>query len=100
MIVCFAEQRAGLSRRPLSQILQSNLDAPLYVLSGLYPQSDARPGWLTQVAAWIGSIAIILGFFLLQIGMEQHAKDWAIALQLLSIPVEFWLIWVWNGLLG
>ena len=38
MIVCFAEQRAGLLHRPLSQILESNLNFPVYILSGLYPQ--------------------------------------------------------------
>ena len=34
MVVCFAEQRAGLSHKPLSQILQSDLNVPLYILSG------------------------------------------------------------------
>jgi hypothetical protein len=29
MIVCFAEQRAGLLQRPLSQILQSNMNLPV-----------------------------------------------------------------------
>jgi len=42
MIVCFAEQHAGLLYRPLSQILRSNLEAPIYVLSGLYPQNQSK----------------------------------------------------------
>src|SRR6185503_18452346 len=34
LIVCFAEQRAGLLHKPLSQILQSNLNIPIYIISG------------------------------------------------------------------
>src|SRR5215510_14893224 len=36
LIVCFAEQRTGLLHKPLSQILQSSLKFPVYILSGLY----------------------------------------------------------------
>ena len=98
MVVCCAEQRAGLMQRPLSQILQSDLDTPLYILSGLYPQNDSRSNWLTQTFAWIGFIAIIAGFFMLQVKIDQLVKDWAIVFQLLTTAVEFWLIWVWNNL--
>jgi len=98
MVVCCAEQRAGLMQRPLSQILQSDLDMPLYILSGLYPQNASHLNWLTQTIVWIGFIAIILGFFMLQIKIDQLAKDWTIVFQLLTTAVEFWLIWVWNNL--
>jgi hypothetical protein len=98
MVVCCAEQRAGLMQRPLSQILQSDLDMPLYILSGLYPQNDLHSSWLIQTFAWIGFIAIILGFFMLQIKIDQLAKDWTVVLQLLTTAIEFWLIWVWNNL--
>ncbi len=100
MVVCFDEQRVGLLRKPLSQILQSDLNVPLYILSGLYPRNDSRSNWPAQIAAWTGSIAIILGFFVLQIKIDHLAKDWAIVLQLLSLPVEVWMIWVWNSLVG
>ncbi|RJP50855.1 MAG: hypothetical protein C4586_05150 [Anaerolineaceae bacterium] len=99
-VVCFDEQRVGLSRRPLSQILQSDLDVPLYILSGLYPQNDSRSNWPAQAAAWIGSLAIILGFLALQVKTIHLAKEWTITLQLLSIPLEAWSIWVWNSLVG
>lgn len=99
-VVCFDEQRVGLSRKPLSQVLQSDLDVPLYILSGLYPQNDSHANWPAQAAAWIGSLAIILGFLVLQVKTIHLAKDWTILLQLLSIPVEAWLIWVWNSLVG
>jgi hypothetical protein len=99
--VCFAEQHIGLSHKPLSQVLQSDLNVPLYILSGLYPQIDSHPNWLAQAAAWTGSIAIILGFFLLQVKSDHLTKDWShIILPVLSIPLEVWLIWMWNSLFG
>lgn len=98
MIVCCAEQRAGLLQKPLSQILQSDLAIPLYILSGLYPRNDLRPSWLGQAVAWLGFIAIIIGFFTLQVKIDHFLKDWIIVLQLLTTAIEFWLIWVWNNL--
>jgi len=99
MVVCFAEQRAGLSGKPLSQILQSELNVPLYILSDLYPQNDSRSNLPSQIAAWTGSIAIILGLFVFQAKIDQLTKDWThTVLLLLSIPFEIWLIWVWNSL--
>jgi hypothetical protein len=97
-VVCFAEERAGLLRGPLSQVLRSDLDVPLYILSGLYSQNDMRSKWPTQAVAWIGFIAIIFGFFMLQVKISQLEQDWTIVLELLSTAVEFWLIWVWNNL--
>jgi len=99
MVVCFAEQRAGMSRKPLSQILQSDLNVPLYILSGLYPQNDSRSNWPSQIAAWTGSIAIILGLLVFQAKIDHLGKDWThTVLLLLSIPFEIWLIWAWNSL--
>jgi hypothetical protein len=98
MVVCCAEQRAGLWQKPLSQILHSDLNVPLYILSGLYPQNDSSSSWPMQAAAWLGFIAIIMGFFTLQVKIDQLAKDLTIVLQLLTTAVEFWLIWVWNNL--
>jgi hypothetical protein len=89
----------GWFHQPLSQVLQSYLDAPLYILAGLYSQNDSRLNWPVQIAAWTGSIAIILGFFMLQVRAGHLSNDLArITLQLLSIPIEVWVIWVWNTL--
>jgi hypothetical protein len=99
-VVCWMDPRAGLLRRPLSEILRAELDLPLYILSGLNAQDEPRPNRLLQAAAWAGSIAIIAGFFVLQAQFGQLEKGWTITLQLLSLPVEAWLIWAWNGLVG
>jgi hypothetical protein len=98
-VVCFAGQSAGSLRKPLSQILQSNLNIPVYVLSGLYPLKEPRPGWPSQIAAWGGSLAIIASFFMLQAGIGDLTKNWInTALLLLSIPIETWAILFWNSL--
>lgn len=100
LVVCWNEQRKDLLRKPLSQLLQSNLDAPFYILSGLYPQNHSPSNWRILVTAWIGFIAIILGFFIPQIKSYQFAKEWTLILELLSTAVEFWSIWGWDNMCG
>jgi len=97
LIVCFAEQHAGLRQRPLIQILQSDLNIPVYVLAGFFSQKPTL-AWLSNVIAWTGFIGIVLGFSILQARILQLPTDWFqnIALMLSIIP-EFWLILVWNS---
>lgn len=95
-IVCFAEQRTGLLRRPLSQVLESNFKATVYILSNLTPLK-AKPSTISQVSAWLGFLGIIIGFVVLQAYIVQLPKGWLQSTLLtLSILPEFWLIWVWN----
>ena len=99
MIVCFGEQRTGMLRRPLSQTLQSNLKSPVYILSDLDSQSRSRFNWRSQIMAWAGSLAIIAGFFLIQIQITTLLQDWAqTTLLTLSVVAEIWLIAAWNRL--
>lgn len=99
VVVCLADHRVGLSRRLLSQILQSDLRLPLFILSDLNPRSDSRSTWQSHFASWVGSAAIVLGFFFLQAKMEPLATDWMhTALLMISILVEFWMILGWNSL--
>ena len=99
VIVCFGEQRAGLFYRPLSQILQSDLDIPFYILSGLHSENPSTINGLSRIALWVGFIAIVVGSFLLQIRITALVQDWAqITLLILSVLTEFWLIWAWNNL--
>jgi len=97
LIVCFAEQRAGLLHKPLSQVLQSNLKIPIYILSGLYlPKPKSK--LLSQVIAWSCFLGILIGFFLLQINIVHVSKGGLQSvLLILSILPEFWLIRVLNS---
>lgn len=100
-IVCFAEERAGLLHRPLSQILQSNIDATVYILSSLHPKTRPGPSWLSQTMLWTGSLAIIVIAFLLQVRIASLPQDWVqTTLFIVSAMAEVWLIWVWNSLSG
>ena len=97
LIVCFAEQRAGLLHKSLSQILQSSLKFPVYILSGLHLPKP-KPNLISQVRAWSGFLGIIAGFFTLQINIIQVSKGGLQSILLiLSIIPEFWLIWAWNS---
>ncbi len=98
VIVCFAEQRAGLLHKPLSQILQANLNTPVYILSGSYPQSLPRLPWFSQLLAWAGSLGIIAATFLLQIRIVALSENWAqTTLLIFSVIAEVLAIWGWNS---
>lgn len=101
VVVCFDQQRVGLLQKPLSQILRSNLNVPLYILSGLDAHNDPRSNWLVSAAMWLGSALIILGFFILQTRIDLFKKDGIqMVLLLLTVGVEFWAIRLWNSLFG
>lgn len=101
IIVCFAERRAGLFQKPLNQILEANLDAPVYILSDLYTQEYSSSNWVSEAILWTGWIGIIAGFFLLQSRITLLANDWTQAILLiLTVMFEFWLVLVWNNLVS
>jgi hypothetical protein len=96
-IVCFAEQQTGILHRPLSQILESNLNTTVYVLSDLAPRKS-RVNRLSQLTTWLGFIGLIAGFGLLQTKIVQLPAGWfQNILLLLTVIPEFWLIWVWDS---
>lgn len=98
VIVCLAERRQGLWKKPLSQILESNLEIPIYILSGLYAQDESYFSWPARAAAWMGFIAIMLGSLILQVKIYQLANNWTALWMVLATALEFWLIGVWNNL--
>lgn len=99
MIVCFDEQNSGITRRPLSQVLESSLHTPVYILSGLSLQAQTPSNWLSRIAAWTGLIAIVAGAFLLQIQIVTVTVGWLqTALMIGSVLAELWMIWIWNRL--
>jgi hypothetical protein len=101
VLVCFTEQRAGMRSRTLSQLLESNFAATIYVLDDLSQPDRAQSNWKSSVMAWMGSIGIILGFLWLQVKIYPSSSNWmGTVLLLLSIPVEIWLVWIWNSLFG
>jgi hypothetical protein len=101
-LVCFAGQKAASRRTSLGLLLQTNIPATLYVLNvPSQAEKNARPKWLSSMLAWVGSIGIIVGSFLLQVRVDQTFSSWA-AMPILfaSLLAEGWLVWVWNNLIG
>jgi hypothetical protein len=101
IIVCFAEHRDGLFLKPLNQILEANLEAPIYILSSLYTQESSSSRLVSQAVLLTGWISIIAGFFLIESRIALLTNDWAqTTLLILAVIFEFWLIWCWNNLLS
>jgi hypothetical protein len=98
VVACFAEHRAGFTNRPMSQILESNLNATVYVLPQ-FQFETRRSNWIFSIVNWAGSITIIVFFFWGQAKLTQLSQDWAHTFLLyLSIFTEIGLIWLWSSL--
>jgi hypothetical protein len=98
MVVCFDHEQYGVHKKPLPEILQPDLDVPLYILTGFNLQNNSKLRWMAQAAAWIGFIVLALGFSMLQVKIILLDTTWTILLELLTTAVEFWLILLWNHL--
>jgi hypothetical protein len=98
LIGCLADQPKGLRRKPLSQILESNFNTTIYSFSET-PIPKQKYKLLSQVIAWSGLVAIIGGFFILQVDITQMPGNGlqTLLLILLLVP-EIWLLQLWNSL--
>jgi hypothetical protein len=98
MIVCIADQSIGFRRRPLSQLLESTFQAPIYILSDREARTFESNA-LSQVISWSGFVGIIIGFFFLQVKLTQLPNDWfQTFLLILTLIPELGLILLWNAL--
>ncbi len=101
MLACYSEDRVGLLERPMSDILSSSLNMPIYTLSGLNTEHRQRRSYVAQAAAWLVSLGSIAGFFVVQARVVTAIQGWEqSALLLVSLVGEAGLIWVVNSLLG
>jgi hypothetical protein len=97
-IVCLTEQLTGIRRKPLSRILEANFRTTIYMLSET-PMQKQKPRLLSQVVAWSGLIAIIGGFFILQVDIARmHQDGFQTLLLILLLVPEIWLVQLWNSL--
>lgn len=97
MIACITDQSTGLRRKPLSQILESTFKTTTHILSET-PVQKQKSNLLSQVIAWAGLIAIVGGFFILQVDVTRMPRDGfqTLLLILLLVP-EIWLVQAWNS---
>lgn len=98
VIACYAGQRVGLMQKPLHEILRLQWDATIYVLSADRPIKNSRPNLLSQVAFWLGALAIVGAFLGLEVNIVQLPQDWAHNLLFyLCVFVEIGILWFWNS---
>lgn len=99
VLACYAGQKVGLMRKPLDQVLKSNLNAPIYFLAENEPVQNENSIFISQVVSWAGSLAILGGFLWAEVKIVQLPQDWAhTALLYFSIGMEFALVWAWNSI--
>jgi len=76
----------GIGRNPCDYFMEPSYD----LLFGEFE--------LPEMFSWLGSIATIIGFFLVQVKIDQLDKGWShTILFLLSLVGEVYIIWLWNS---
>jgi hypothetical protein len=101
MLACYSEQVVGSKQRPLTDILASSTNTPIYSFSGLRITEKSRQNWLPQAAAWLASLVSIAGCFVVQARIVMALQGWAQSLLLLvTLIAEAGLIWLLNSLIG
>lgn len=101
LIACYEEEGAGISRQPLSDVLSRGLQVTVHDLTDTLRPFSSRRALLPQVVAWLGSIALIAGFLVLQAKIVVELQDWTQTITLLiTLVPEIALIWLWNSILG
>jgi len=99
VIACFAGQRVGLMQKLLHEVLRSQLESPIYILSANQPIKNSRSKSLLQASFWLGSLAIISGFLWLEVKIVQLPQDWTHNLLLyLCVFAEVGLLLLWNSI--
>jgi hypothetical protein len=100
LIVCHVDQAPGRwswRRRRLAPLLAEKVDAPVYVLSGLYKSSQRLAKWLVCLAYEVALLVIVGGFSWLELQADMTMVNPAKALVLILL---FWselgLIFAWN----
>ena len=104
LIVCHSEltETGGLIARPLAQSLLHSLAAPVYLVSGFYPELlEERVSGLVRLGEWIPPAVIMVAFFGLQVRLAQATAGnlQTIAL-VLTVLFEFLLIAAWERFLN
>jgi hypothetical protein len=83
----------------LHEVLRSQLESPIYILSANQPIKNSRSKSLLQASFWLGSLAIISGFLWLEVKIVQLPQDWTHNLLLyLCVFAEVGLLLLWNSI--
>ena len=104
IFVCHSEQMVSSWRAapaPLAERLLSVVNAPIYVLSGFYPNLRREGANLTKAVTWLPPVLIVIAGFAVQIRLAQDTSGWLQTTVLsLSVIAEFALVAAWERFLG
>ena len=99
IVACYTNQKVGIMRKALDEILRSSLNMPVYILADTQSVKSSKPGFLSQVLFWSGALAIIGGFFWAEAQFVKLPQDWAhSALIYVCVFAELAIISLWNSL--
>jgi hypothetical protein len=99
VVACYSGHKVGLMRKSLDQVLKDKLEATIYILSDHQSVRNPKRTFLSQSFLWLGSLAIIGGFFWAEVRISQMPQDWAHTLLIyVCIFMEIILIFMWNSL--
>lgn len=99
IVACYANQKVGIMRKALDQILRSSLNMPVYILADARTIKNSKRSFLTQFFFWLGALTIIGGFFWAEAQLTQLPQDWAHSVLIyVCIFAEFAFILLWNSL--
>jgi len=99
IVACYANQKVGIMRKALDQILRSSLNMSVYILADVQSAKNPKSTFLSQFFFWLGSLAIVGVFFWVEARLVQLPEDWAHStLIYVCLFAEFAFIWLWNSL--
>jgi hypothetical protein len=99
IIACYANQKVGIMRKALDQILRSSLNMPVYILADVHPSKKTTSTLISQFFFWSGALAIISGFFWAEAKLVQLPQDWAhTALIYVCVLIEVGVLVFWNSI--
>jgi hypothetical protein len=98
-LACYEGQDGNESSQSLADILRSTFDAPVHLLPATIEMPRGQRSGIGNAVSLSGSIAVLAGFFFLQVRIVEWLHNWAqTALLAGSVVVEFGLVWIWDAL--
>jgi hypothetical protein len=103
LLMCMAEQsvKTGFMHAvSMQDYLQGVLQIPCQTVSGYYhPAHDRARQWLLAAAFWLVALAILAGFTLMEINIDQSLRGFArITLLILAVFLELGILMSWTRL--
>jgi hypothetical protein len=100
-LACYSAENIRTTDKPMDDVLGTALNRPIYTFTGLHRPPRSSRNYLSQAAAWVGSLGSIVAFFAMQarIVVALHGLAQSFLL-FLALAAEIGCIWLLNSLLG